>query len=181
MVRLIDKLDFVNLLSALISLVLIIITYLIHDNKRIKYLVSCLLVYPASLLINYISVSEVSDILKTFIWIYPVHIFIRKIFNLEDKACDILEIIIISLTYLVFIFDINIYVAITLGIISILFIVLGTMLKHKSFNYVGYISLILIIIIQTIDLWSKLPWWIYLLVSGIILVVVAAIKESKKK
>ena len=55
------------------------------------------------------------------------------------------------------------------------------MLKHKSFNYVGYISLILIIIVQTIDLWSKLPWWIYLLVSGIILVVVAAIKESKKK
>lgn len=181
MVGLIDKLDFGNLLSALISLVLIIITYLIHDNKRIKYLVSCLLVYPASLLINYISVSEVSDILKTFIWIYPVHIFIRKIFNLEDKACDILEIIIISLTYLVFIFDINIYVAITLGIISILFIVLGTILKHKSFSYVGYISLILIIIIQTIHLWSKLPWWIYLLVSGIILVVVAAIKESKKK
>lgn len=181
MVGLIDKLDFGNLLSALISLVLIIITYLIHDNERIKYLVSCLLVYPVSLLINYISISEVSDILKTFIWIYPVHIFIRKIFNLEDKACDILEIIIISLTYLVFIFNINIYVAITLGIISILFIVLGTILKHKSFSYVGYVSLILIIIIQTIDLWSKLPWWIYLLVSGIILVVVAAIKESKKK
>ena len=83
--------------------------------------------------------------------------------------------------FLSFLFIVDIYVGVTLGIISVLLIILGLLLKYKSFTYVGYVSLILVIIIQTIYLWSSMPWWVYLLLAGIVLVVLAAIKESKRK
>ena len=71
--------------------------------------------------------------------------------------------------------------SINLSILNKIFIIIGNIFKFKSLSYIGYISLLLNVIIQTSFLWRKVPWWLYLMIVGVILVVYATIKESKKK
>ena len=82
--------------------------------------------------------------------------------------------------FIPFIFELNIYVALTLGIISALIFILGFIFKQENLIYIGFIFSVLIILIQTFYLWKELPWWVYILVLGIILIVVAFIKEINK-
>lgn len=180
-ISLIGSLGFNNVISAIISIVLILILYLIYQDERTKYIVITFTLYPISLLLNYINTPSIINIVKVFMWIIPIVVLIRKVLKLKEESSIIIESTILSLMFLSFLFIVDIYVGVTLGIISVLLIILGLLLKYKSFTYVGYVSLILVIIIQTIYLWSSMPWWVYLLLAGIVLVVLAAIKESKRK
>ncbi len=180
-VSLMGTLRFSNLISAILSIVLIIVLYLIYENERMRYVVLSFVIYPLSLLINYIPYGDVNNILNLFIWMIPLSLFLRKVFKVDNAASIAIESVTLSLMFLLFIFKVNIYVGITLGVISLISIILGLIFKYKSYNYVGYVALALTIIIQTISLWGSIPWWVYLLATGIILVVVAAIIESKKK
>lgn len=180
-VSLMNTLGFSNLISAILSIVLIIVLYLIYENERMKYVILSFIIYPLGLLINYIPYDEINNILNLFIWMLPLTLFLRKVFKVEDSASVALESVSLSIMFLLFIFNVNVYVGITLGIISVILIILGLIFKYKSYNYVGYVTLVLTIIIQTVNLWESIPWWIYLLLAGIVLVVVAAIIESKKK
>lgn len=180
-VSLIGTLKFNNLISAILSIILIIILYLIYENERMKYVILSFVIYPLSLLISYIPYNDINNILNLFIWMIPLSLFLRKVFKVDNAASVAIESVTLSLMFLLFIFKVNVYVGITLGVISLISIVIGLIFKYKSYNYVGYVTLILTIIIQTINLWESIPWWVYLLVTGIIFVVVAAIIESKKK
>lgn len=180
-VSLMETLKFSNLISAILSIILIIVLYLIYENERMKYVILSFVIYPISLLISYIPYGDVNNILNLFIWMIPLTLFLRKVFKEDDVASIAIESVTLSLMFLLFIFKVNIYVGITLGVISLISIILGLIFKYKSYNYVGYVALGLTIIIQTISLWGSIPWWVYLLVTGIILVVVAAVIESKKK
>lgn len=180
-ISLVSTLSFNNILSAIISIILLIILYLIYETEKMRYVVLSFVIYPLSLLIDYIPYQEVSNILNLFIWMIPITIFLRKVFNVDKVASVAIESVTLSLMFLLFIFNINVYVGVTLGIISVILIILGILLKYKSFNYVGCVTLIITIIIQTVSLWGSIPWWVYLLISGIALVIVAAVIESRKK
>lgn len=180
-ISLIGNLNFNNIVSAIISAILILILYLIYIGQKTRYIVISFIIYPIMLLLNYINIPYSINIIKTFIWIIPIVVFIRKVLKLNEESSIIIESTILSLMFLSFLFIVDVYVGVTLGIISVILIILGLLLKYKSFTYVGYISLVFVIIIQTIYLWSSMPWWVYLLLAGIVLVVLAAIKESKKK
>lgn len=180
-VSLMGTLRFSNLISAILSIILIIVLYLIYENERMKYVILSFVIYPVSLLINYIPYGDVNNILNLFIWMVPLTIFLRKVFKVDNTASIAIESVTLSLMFLLFIFKVNVYVGIALGAISLISIIIGLIFNYKSYNYVGYVALALTIIIQTISLWGSIPWWVYLLVTGIILVVVAAIIESKKK
>lgn len=180
-VSLMETLRFSNLISAILSIVLIIVLYLIYENERMKYVILSFVIYPISLLISYIPDGDVNNILNLFIWMIPLSLFLRKVFKIDNTASSAIESVTLSLIFLLFIFKINIYVGITLGVISLISIILGLIFKYKSYNYVGYVALTLTIIIQTISLWGSIPWWVYLLVTGIIFVIIASIIESKKE
>lgn len=180
-ISLVSTLSFNNILSAIISIILLIILYLIYENEKMRYVVLSFVIYPLSLLIDYIPYQEVNNILNLFIWMIPITILLRRVFKVDKIASVAIESVTLSLMFLLFIFNVNVYVGVTLGVISVILIILGILLKYKSFSYVGYVSLILTIVIQTINLWGSIPWWVYLLVSGIALVIVAAVIESKKK
>lgn len=111
----------------------------------------------------------------------PVTLLTRKMFKMDVTLSNVIESIVLSLMFFGFIFTRDIYTGITLGVISLILILLGLIFKYKSFSYVGYITLAITVFIQTIHLWGSIPWWVYLLVTGIVLVAFAAIKESKKK
>lgn len=181
MISLIGTLGFSNLISGVLSIILIIVLYLIYSNKKMKYVILSFIIYPFSLLINYIPYENVKTILDLFIWMVPITLFLRKVFIVDNVATSAIESVTLSLMFLLFIFNVNVYVGVTLGTISLILIILGLIFKYKSYNYVGYVALLLTIIIQTVSLWKSIPWWLYLLMTGIIFVVIAAIIESKKK
>lgn len=178
---LINNLGFDNFISSIISIILFIILYLIYAGERMKYTVISFMVYPLNLLLKTIDVNVIKDILSLFIYMIPITLLLRKVFNVEEDVSNIIEGVILSLMFVMFIFNINLQVGLTLGIISVLIIIIGLVFKYKSYNITGYVTLILTVIIQTFELWGKMPWWVYLLITGIILVVLAALRESKKK
>ena len=178
---LINNLGFNNFISSIISIILFIILYLIYADERMKYTVISFMVYPLNLLLKTIDVNVIKDILSLFIYMIPITLLLRKVFNVEEDVSNIIEGVILSLMFVMFIFNINLQVGLTLGIISVLSIIIGLVFKYKSYNITGYVTLVLTVIIQTFELWGKMPWWVYLLITGIILVVLAALRESKKK
>lgn len=178
---LINNLGFNNFISSIISIILFIILYLIYDDERMKYTVISFIIYPLNLLLKTIDANVIKDILSLFIYMIPITLLLRKVFNVEEDVSNIIEGVILSLMFVMFIFNINLQVGLTLGIISVLSIIIGLVFKYKSYNITGYVTLVLTVIIQTFELWGKMPWWVYLLITGIILVVLAALRESKKK
>ena len=178
---LINNLGLNNFISSIISIILFIILYLIYADERMKYTVISFMVYPLNLLLKTIDVNVIKDILSLFIYMIPITLLLRKVFNVEEDVSNIIEGVILSLMFVMFIFNINLQVGLTLGIISVLSIIIGLVFKYKSYNITGYVTLVLTVIIQTFELWGKMPWWVYLLITGIILVVLAALRESKKK
>lgn len=178
---LINNLGLNNFISSIISIILFIILYLIYADERMKYTVISFMVYPLNLLLKTIDVNVIKDILSLFIYMIPITLLLRKVFNVEEDVSNIIEGVMLSLMFVMFIFNINLQVGLTLGIMSVLSIIIGLVFKYKSYNITGYVTLILTVIIQTFELWGKMPWWVYLLITGIILVVLAALRESKKK
>lgn len=178
---LINNLGFNNFISSIISIILFIILYLIYADERMKYTVISFIIYPLNLLLKTIDANVIKDILSLFIYMIPITLLLRKVFNVEEDVSNIIEGVILSLMFVMFIFNINLQVGLTLGIISVLSIIIGLVFKYKSYNITGYVTLVLTVIIQTFELWGKMPWWVYLLITGIILVVLAALRESKKK
>lgn len=178
---LIENLNFNGIFSFLISSIFLLINYFIYIDKRLNYFIISFIIYPLHFLIKSIFHGVILEILNIFIWIIPIIIIVRKILNIKDKNAEKIEFIVLAFMYLNYMFIIHFNVAITLGILSILFIIIGNIFKFKSLSYIGYISLLLNVIIQTSFLWRKVPWWLYLMIVGVILVIYATIKESKKK
>jgi hypothetical protein len=67
-----------------------------------------------------------------------------------------------------------------LGVLSLVSIISGMQFKKKSFFFVGSGVLIFNMFVQTRDFWGSLPWWIYLLVAGMILIGTASLNEMQK-
>lgn len=180
-ISLVNNLGFNNFISFAISFVLLVILCLIYADERMKYTVISFMVYPLSIIIKSVNIYTVRIILNLFIWMIPITLLSRKVFKLDNTISTIIESVILPIMFIIFIFNISLQVGLTLGIISVLSIIIGLVFKYKSYSVTGYAALILTVIIQTINLWSKMPWWVYLLITGIILVVLAALRESKKK
>lgn len=180
-ISLVNNLGFNNFISFAISFVLLVILCLIYADERMKYTVISFMVYPLSIIIKSVNIYTVRIILNLFIWMIPITVLSRKVFKLDNTISTIIESVILPIMFIIFIFNISLQVGLTLGIISVLSIIIGLAFKYKSYSVTGYVTLVLTVIIQTFELWGKMPWWVYLLITGIILVVLAALRESKKK
>ena len=75
----------------------------------------------------------------------------------------------------------TIYDAIILGSLSMLSLVAGMFIQIKSYFFVGAGVLLLNVFLQTRPYWGNMPWWAYLLVSGLILITIASFNEWHKQ
>ncbi|MBT2656193.1 hypothetical protein J7E81_13315 [Bacillus sp. ISL-18] len=75
----------------------------------------------------------------------------------------------------------TIYDAIILGSLSLLSLVAGMFIQIKSYFFVGAGVLLLNVFLQTRPYWGNMPWWAYLLVSGLILITIASFNEWHKQ
>lgn len=72
------------------------------------------------------------------------------------------------------------YEGILLGGISLVSVIAGMQFKKKSFFFVGLGTLVLNVLYMSKGFWGNMPWWVYLLAAGLILIGVASVNEMEK-
>jgi hypothetical protein len=75
----------------------------------------------------------------------------------------------------------TIFDALILGILSLVSMISGMLLRIKSYFFVGAGVLLLNVFLQTRPWWGNLPWWGYLLITGSILIAIASYNEWHKQ
>lgn len=71
--------------------------------------------------------------------------------------------------------------ALILGTLSILSLLIGMRYQIKAYFFVGIATLLFNLGYQTRTFWGNLPWWVYLLVVGILFITIASYNEWKKQ
>ena len=75
----------------------------------------------------------------------------------------------------------TIYDALILGTLALVSMLAGLNVRLKSFFFVGLVVLLLNLLLQTKPFWGNLPWWVYLLIAGLLLITVASYNEWNKQ
>ena len=68
-----------------------------------------------------------------------------------------------------------------LGIAALLMLVLATLLKQKAYALAAALTLTVIALYLTREVWLSIAWWVYLFVAGVGLVIFAIKKEKAEK
>lgn len=69
--------------------------------------------------------------------------------------------------------------ALLLGGVSMFIILLAAFLHRKNYMLAGAVSLFLLVVYATRELWLNIAWWVYLLAAGVVLIVLASHAFSK--
>ena len=71
--------------------------------------------------------------------------------------------------------------ALIIGVISLVAIIFGFIMKFKSYFLAGTGTILLNVYMNTKSLWGQMPWWFYLIIGGIVLIAAASFLEWKKQ
>ncbi len=167
---------------ALVFIILVLIMAPLLNNKWIKRVSYIYLILPLLTLINYAPVSyDITMILESVLGLYIVYL-INKLFIKNDLAKCILTIIGLLLFCTEVFFINSLYVAIYIGIVGII----ATAIGYKKDSYTpifitGIIITIINIIYRLKEVWKLIPFWLYLLVGGLLIIGFVTYRELKKQ
>ncbi|CAH0248443.1 hypothetical protein SRABI96_03114 [Peribacillus sp. Bi96] len=141
--------------------------------------------YPYWVIINQITIpavlEEEADILPLFI---VSTILLKKVY-VKGKITQYIEIGIVFLLFLVLIIDAmasnTLYDALIIGTVSLAAMLFGFMLKYKSYFIAGTGTILFNVYSNTNSMWSEMPWWLYLIIGGGLLIGIASFFEWKKQ
>lgn len=112
-------------------------------------------------------------------------IFLKKKVWDNEKVMTSMEWIVLLMSGILIAFDgiisSTVVDTIIMGIIGLLGIIVGMITRIKSYFFIGSGIVLITLYTQTRPLWSSMPWWIYLLVGGVILITIASIYEWQKQ
>ncbi|MDN4072036.1 hypothetical protein [Fictibacillus terranigra] len=118
-------------------------------------------------------------------WIPVSCLLARKTWNLTEKVNMYVQYSLIGVISLILMIDAmysyKIIDAIILGTLAVIFILYGFVSKQKSYFFSGLIVLLVNVLVQTRPYWGNMPWWVYLLIAGILLIGFAGSNEYKKQ
>lgn len=152
-----------------------------HKHNIIPKIVSVAIILPFQAYINDCELAyEFIDVCNLLLYTYSIFA-IGRFFIKNEKTRDIFQSIAYSIVLLNFIFTEYFLVGLVIGVICLILILIGLNNdKYKFHFYVGVIFTILNIIYQLRDIWSVIPFWLYLLIGGLVLIFVATQKQMKK-
>lgn len=165
--------------SILLCVSILILSYYTKNDKKLSSLTIMLLYIPyLSIILNLSLSEELFVILTRLPIIFLIFNFTRNILN---KNSNLLEITLILILFATHIFMLNIYLGIYTGILGLIMTFIGFKYdKFYSLFVSGIIVVILDIIIQLIEFWSKIPIFVYLLISGLFIIGYVTYKELNK-
>ncbi|MEH7120221.1 hypothetical protein V7128_22775 [Neobacillus vireti] len=136
-----------------------------------------------------ISLIHIPSLWLREVYVYPcilLIIFIRRC--LKGKYADVVKLlqwVVLVGVSLILIQDAlashTIYDAIILGSLALVSMVAGMFTHIKSYFFVGAGVLLLNLFLQTRPYWGNMPWWVYLLAAGLILISIASFNEWHKQ
>ena len=150
-------------------------TNVLNINQFLAALIFILLMVLAIIFIN-------EETIRKITYIYTIlPLFIIKFFVKEKENINVVTIIGTIIGLFPVIFTVDISIGLYIGIIGILLIIIGY--RDDAFSPIfkfGIVVTIINIIIQLFDLWSQIPFWLYLLIAGLGLIGFVMYKEIKK-
>ncbi|MFZ3577308.1 SCO7613 C-terminal domain-containing membrane protein [Virgibacillus sp. DJP39] len=173
---------------------ILIVNYLIIQRKRIPFLAikwvlfvaGIYLMQPYYAAISHFQIPELIEMeLYVLPWIIPA-VLLKKITVSQHKTMvSRVQWVILLIISLLLVQDgmasNTIYDALIVGVLSLASILAGMAYQMKSFFFVGSGVLLLNVFLQTRPYWGEMPWWVYLLIAGSILITVASYNEWHKQ
>ncbi|MDM5316244.1 hypothetical protein QUF49_09585 [Fictibacillus sp. b24] len=183
-----------NLITTL-GLILLAVLFYVHARrfmemqigKRILQTLSSLFVLFAYY--SFIDQFEIPAIIQTELnvlpWISISYVITRKTWKVPERTANLIQYFLLGIIGIILMIDAmqsyQIMDAIILGTLSFISIIYGFISKQKSYFFTGLIILLLNVLIQTRPYWGNMPWWVYLLLTGILLIGFASFNEYKKQ
>ena len=178
-VVLINVFDINAVFNTIIYIWIVIMLMIFLNSDLIKKITEISIVLP---ILNLIYENDLSHVLESIaISILGLNVTFLVIRFFVKKDHNVYAIIGIALSLLGVIFQANIYIGLYVGLVGIIVLVIGY--NYEKFNHLfklGIGIIILNIIVQLFELWEKVPFPIYLLVTGLGIIGFVTYKEMKK-
>jgi hypothetical protein len=180
------------LLKIIVSCLVVVYFFVIRNwtvngRERKIYLAAAVMLslYPYQVLLDGL---VIPDLLVVEVHLLPLFFigpfFLRKIIN-RGSTTQIIEIFFVSGLFGVLIMDAlegnTLHDAMIIGIVSLVAVIVGFIMKYKSFFLAGTGTILLNVYMNTNSLWGQMPWWFYLIIGGIVLIAAASFLEWKKQ
>ncbi len=152
-----------------------------RETKNLASLTMITVLLPIYHLISNLNVSnDVEVILRSTAYLYFV--IVLNIFILKNKSSrEVITAILVLLIIFSVIFNPSLMIGLYVGMIGLIIMLIGFQYKeYLSLFYIGLLTLIINIIYQLRELWTKVPFWLYLLVIGLSLIVFVTYKEMQR-
>ncbi|MED3908671.1 hypothetical protein P4597_05650 [Peribacillus simplex] len=141
--------------------------------------------YPYWVIVDQLTIPPV---LEEEVNILPLFIvsttLMRKIF-VKGKITQYIESGIVFLLFLALIIDAmagnTLYDALIIGTVSLAAMLFGFMMKYKSYFIAGTGTILFNVYMNTNSMWGEMPWWLYLIIGGGLLIGIASFFEWKKQ
>ncbi|MED1864504.1 hypothetical protein P4V41_13640 [Fictibacillus nanhaiensis] len=183
-----------NMLTT-IGLVILAILFFVQGNRFLDVLIGKRILQTCSsllVLFSYYSLLdqfEIPEIIQTELivlpWILLSYIITRKMWDISEQIANLIQYVLLGVIGITLMIDAiesyQVMDAIILGSLSFASIIYGFISKQKSYFFTGLIVLLLNVLVQTRPYWGNMPWWAYLLLTGILLIGFASYNEFKKQ
>lgn len=139
-----------------------------------------LLTYAQVLSMLDISLNGELTVIPILIWAIASRHWIFKNKKIGE-AFETISLWLLNIKSLLFIFNVNLLHSIIIITIGIIVFIISYSKKSKSYFITSLIMIIPLFIRSTFDFWIIVPWWLYMLVFGIILITLGSLAEKKGK
>ncbi|MFJ7830580.1 hypothetical protein ACIQXU_10175 [Peribacillus sp. NPDC097284] len=159
----------------------------VRVKEREIYLAASIVLslYPYWVIIDKIPFPDVLEVEAQILPLFIIStILLRKIFN-RGKLTQYIEMGVVFVLFIIMIGDAmasnTLYDALVIGTISLAAILLGFTMKYKSYFLAGTVTILFNIYMNTNSMWGQMPWWLYLVIGGGLLIAIASFFEWKKQ
>lgn len=171
------------ILNIIVAVSFLIFMLIFNENKKIYISTLFMFIIPFLSIANNLTIDWLSTIMYISVSLYIVYLICEFLIKDEENK-NVFAAILTVIILLFSVFNPNIYIGIFIGAISLLLIFIGLFnKKYKSLYIIGIIYIIINIIYQLRNVWGKIPFWLYLLIGGLLIVGIVTyiqIKISKR-
>jgi hypothetical protein len=177
-----DVLNLSQYTNALLSgAIFLILAGIFRKDKHLLSISSLSLAIPINIIIGEsASTGDLNIMLTRLLWLYVIFIVNYLIIkNKESK--EIFSIVSLSALVLLTMFNSSFFIALFIAILGLAIMMFGY--YNKEYNKIfilGIIITVINIIYQLREFWNKIPFWLYLLIVGLLLIAFVTKKELDK-